>query len=214
MIKKLIIVFLLGSWATSFAQEPIRFTTKQGLPTNHIYDIAEDENGFMWFATKQGLVKYDGDNFKTFTIQDGLPNNDTWLLELDYKGRLWFFSKSAYQGYIKNDSIYTFATKDKEVLSPRFIYKTNQNFSFFGNLGIQTFNEDEIVTNKLFNTDNQLTFYKKIYNIQKDKGFTLPNGMPILYNPEVNEMVFLQKEKLLIYDTNFAVPHFLKKKFQ
>ena len=77
MLKQLVILVLFCSWAISFSQEPIRYTTKQGLPSNHIYDIQEDVNGFIWFATNRGLVKYDGETFKTFTIKDGLPNNDT-----------------------------------------------------------------------------------------------------------------------------------------
>ena len=120
----ILILIILSSKLT--AQEPIHYTTKQGLPSNHIYDIAEDANGFMWFATNRGLVKYNGEKFKTFTIKDGLPNNDTWLLQADLQGRLWYFSISNYQGYIKNDSIYKFPVQDKRVITPRIIFQSKK----------------------------------------------------------------------------------------
>ena len=78
------------------AQELITYTTKQGLPSNYIYDVTQDSNGFMWFATNRGVVKFDGMTFKTFTVKDGLPNNDTWKLESDFQGRVWYYSKSNY----------------------------------------------------------------------------------------------------------------------
>lgn len=104
------------------AQEPINYSTKNGLPSNHVYDILQDEDGFIWFATNRGLVKYDGHSFRYFNHSDGLPNNDTWKLDLDTKGRLWYFSKSNRQGYIAKDSIYSFEVVDNKIISPEFFY--------------------------------------------------------------------------------------------
>ena len=149
--KTYLIIFFLFCGILS-AQEPLRFTTKQGLPSNHIYDIQEDANGFMWFATNRGLVKYNGETFRTFTIKDGLPNNDTWLLETDYQDRLWYFSKSNYQGFIKNDSIYKFPVEDNLVISPRFIHKSNQQIWLHSNGGYHTFKKRYFKNNFRFKT--------------------------------------------------------------
>tara|TARA_R110002126_G_scaffold206886_3_gene354030 strand:+ start:15942 stop:17918 length:1977 start_codon:yes stop_codon:yes gene_type:complete len=49
-------------------------TTKNGLPSNIVYDIQQDEIGYLWIATEKGLVKFDGVDFtlihkqKTTTI--------------------------------------------------------------------------------------------------------------------------------------------------
>jgi two-component sensor histidine kinase len=206
VLKKTIILLLIGSWTISLAQEPIRYTTKQGLPTNHVYDIAEDENGFMWFATKQGLVKYDGVTFKTFTTQNGLPNNDTWKLETDYNGRIYYFSKSAYQGYIKNDSIYKFSTINKEVLTPASVYKSNNKFWFFAN-GIKSFKNNQII-------DNGLDFTKwNLINTNLIKKYSLNDGKLIrsLCNPVNKEFAYLniKNKEFYIFDWNFN----LKKTF-
>ncbi|WP_397446488.1 histidine kinase [Polaribacter sp. R77954] len=38
-------------------------TTKDGLPSNIIYDMQQDKIGYLWIATEKGLVKFDGDDF-------------------------------------------------------------------------------------------------------------------------------------------------------
>ena len=52
------------------------FSTNEGLPSNHIYDIAEDDNGFLWIATNNGLARFDGKYFYNYTVKNGLPSND------------------------------------------------------------------------------------------------------------------------------------------
>ena len=37
-----------------------RLTITEGLPENSALDIVQDRQGFLWFGTKNGLVKYDG----------------------------------------------------------------------------------------------------------------------------------------------------------
>lgn len=41
-------------------------TISEGLSQNTVVDIVQDSLGFMWFATKDGLNRYDGNNFKIF----------------------------------------------------------------------------------------------------------------------------------------------------
>lgn len=198
---KVIILLLTGNFLGNiFAQEPLRYTTKQGLPSNHIYDIAEDEKGFMWFATKNGLVKYDGENFKNFTIKDGLPNNDTWLLETDLKSRLWYFSKSKYQGFIKNDSIYKFSTKEQKVLSPLAIYKSKDSIWTYDSSDILTFSKTKIINVGFFSKENLDEFNLKIAKIRKTT-FSKTRQLPLLFtNPQSKEYIIFNNEKLIIYD--------------
>jgi two-component sensor histidine kinase len=200
VLKNLTIFLFFSLCLQLYSQEPIRFTTKQGLPTNHIYDIQEDANGFMWFATKRGLVKYDGETFRTYTIQDGLPNNDTWKLDLDYQGRLLYFSKSAYQGYILNDSIYKFSTDDKTVISPSSFSNSKKGYWFWGN-GLKKIENNKIF-NDSFSYEEYFTFKSKI-----SENNSLPNtrNMQFLLIPEKKEVFVINKieNKIAIYDWNF-----------
>ncbi|MEL6193871.1 MAG: two-component regulator propeller domain-containing protein, partial [Bacteroidota bacterium] len=39
---------------------------KEGLPSVNVFDIIQDQQGYIWLSTLNGLVKYDGYTFKTF----------------------------------------------------------------------------------------------------------------------------------------------------
>lgn len=102
-----------------FSQQYTNYTTKDGLPSNHVYRITQDVDGFIWFITDKGMVKFNGTDFKKFTIRDGLPTNDIWNVTATPNGKVWYFSKSPKIGYIENDSVYAFPSAIKgEVLSP------------------------------------------------------------------------------------------------
>lgn len=42
------------------------FTTNQGLPNSRVYSVAQDEDGFLWIGTWDGLSRYDGYEFKNY----------------------------------------------------------------------------------------------------------------------------------------------------
>ena len=68
-------------------------TVEDGLPHSYVRAILKDRDGFMWFATARGLVRYDGahlvvsrhDPNDEASLPPGAP---TCLLE-DRDGRLW-----------------------------------------------------------------------------------------------------------------------------
>ncbi|MEL6132176.1 MAG: two-component regulator propeller domain-containing protein [Bacteroidota bacterium] len=47
---------------------------KEGLPANGAFDLLQDHQGYIWMCTLNGLVKYDGYQFKIFR---GIPNDLT-----------------------------------------------------------------------------------------------------------------------------------------
>jgi ligand-binding sensor domain-containing protein len=53
-----------------------------GLPSNTIFRIAQDDRGFLWLATDRGLARFDGFQFKTFH-HDGLKSNQIIQLYAD-----------------------------------------------------------------------------------------------------------------------------------
>lgn len=91
----------------------VNYDTKDGLAASTVYDECQDKEGFIWFATENGLSRYDGTQFKNFTVKNGLPDNEVLKLYADSRGRVWIstFSKEIcyyYKGRIfdkNNDSI-------------------------------------------------------------------------------------------------------------
>lgn len=75
---------------------PLRFsyfTVNDGMPSNRVTVISEDKEGFMWFGTDRGVVKYDGYQFKVYknNVNDtnSINGNNIPSLFKDSKGRLW-----------------------------------------------------------------------------------------------------------------------------
>jgi signal transduction histidine kinase/ligand-binding sensor domain-containing protein/CheY-like chemotaxis protein len=68
-----------------------RFTTRDGLPSDRIWTIAEDGNGGFWVATHGGGVMHwrDGAVHERITTREGLPNDVARALLLDRDGTLW-----------------------------------------------------------------------------------------------------------------------------
>lgn len=66
-----------------------QFSTKEGLPSNHIYDITEDNNGFLWITSDNGIARFDGKNFYVYTVKNGLPSNDVLQIIKDDDGIIW-----------------------------------------------------------------------------------------------------------------------------
>ncbi len=61
-----------AAWAERL---PIKvYTTADGLPSSVILAIVPDSRGFVWFATRNGLGRFDGSEFRTYTTDDGLSH--------------------------------------------------------------------------------------------------------------------------------------------
>ena len=66
---------LATCWVRPGAQLPLRhYTTADGLASNAVYSIASDSRGFLWFATAEGLSRFDGYGFANQTESTGLPH--------------------------------------------------------------------------------------------------------------------------------------------
>jgi signal transduction histidine kinase/ligand-binding sensor domain-containing protein len=69
------------------------FTINDGLSQGFISAILQDKKGFMWFATNDGLNKYDGYSFKVLHHEPGNTNSpggdDVTCLFEDKQQRLW-----------------------------------------------------------------------------------------------------------------------------
>lgn len=65
------------------------FTVNDGLPSNNVYRVLEDDKGFLWIATDAGVARFDGKNFQRYTTRNGLPDNEVFYLEKERDGRIW-----------------------------------------------------------------------------------------------------------------------------
>lgn len=70
-----------------------RLNLEQGLSQGTVYCMLQDQKGFLWVGTQDGLNKYDGYSFTVFRYdrQDTMSISDNWIncLFEDNEGYLW-----------------------------------------------------------------------------------------------------------------------------
>jgi len=78
-MKKNCLLLLVFLSALMFGQS---YTVKQlsqenGLSNNFVVSIAQDKEGFLWFATEEGLNRFDGSHFVSYYKKEGLQRGMT-----------------------------------------------------------------------------------------------------------------------------------------
>lgn len=73
------------------AQSPamLHFKAGDGLPSNEVYDVFRDGEGYIWFGTDHGLSRFDGYDFRNYSTEDGLTGNTIFGFIPDDKGGAW-----------------------------------------------------------------------------------------------------------------------------
>ena len=92
----------LGFGAPALAAAGPRFhvdawTTRDGLPDNEVIAILQTHDGYLWLGTLNGLVRFDGLQFKVFDEHNtpGLPSGRIVFLFEDSKTNLWLGTETA-----------------------------------------------------------------------------------------------------------------------
>ncbi|MEM1093810.1 MAG: two-component regulator propeller domain-containing protein [Bacteroidota bacterium] len=65
------------------------YTRADGLASDYVFAVFQDREGFMWFGTDSGAVRFDGHQWTTFTTSDGLGANLVYDIVQDANGRIW-----------------------------------------------------------------------------------------------------------------------------
>jgi signal transduction histidine kinase/ligand-binding sensor domain-containing protein len=86
------------------------WTTDNGLPQNEVPAITQTPDGYLWFATSDGLVRYDGVRFTVFDQGNskGLRSNRFTSLYVDEAGTLWAGTDDGLARY--RDGVFTSLT--------------------------------------------------------------------------------------------------------
>ena len=88
----------------------------QGLPQNAVQTILQTRDGYLWFGSQEGVVRFDGIRFTIFDKQhtEGIKENNVYALCEDKEGKLWIgtyvggvsvYSKGVFKNYGKDKGI-------------------------------------------------------------------------------------------------------------
>lgn len=89
------------------------YTLEDGLPVNSINSATQDNDGYLWLTTYDGLVKFDGLTFTVFNFSNTpvMPFNRTTQIFLQNNGSIWVSLENGGVLKIKEDTFEYFGTK-------------------------------------------------------------------------------------------------------
>lgn len=121
MMRTFIVCLLVS--LSLHAQQPghisfVHIGVNEGLSQNTIFDIAQDKEGNLWFATYDGLNKYDGYDFTVYQHNDEDPksigSDIIKACTIDSQGRMWMGTEEGLSLYDANqDAFYNFTRQEK-----------------------------------------------------------------------------------------------------
>ncbi|HMV82181.1 MAG TPA: two-component regulator propeller domain-containing protein [Blastocatellia bacterium] len=89
------------------------WTTENGLPQNSVNAILQTRDGYLWFTTFNGLVRYNGAQFTVFDAANtpAIPNQRLGTLVEDREGNLWIKGESGALTRHRDGGFVLFTTK-------------------------------------------------------------------------------------------------------
>ncbi len=186
-----------GVWHWDRSQQLTQYREVHGMGSNRVRDVLEDQEGIIWFATRDGLTKLEDGNFRTFTTRHGLPDNRLRDLALTTDGVLWIASRGGLCAI--NDEEFRCFTEEDGLINNRVqsISVDEKNNLWLGTEeGASYFSEDEF---KNYSVDEGLTndiIYTTYYDIEGNiwvgtfgggismfmgdqiQNYTIENGLP------------------------------------
>jgi diguanylate cyclase (GGDEF)-like protein len=92
----------------------IRYTTRQGLPSDDINSLFQDNNGHLWVGfIEGGAVELRDGLFSSFGVQEGLSSNMVWSVLQARDGSMWVGTDGKGLNHIgKDGSVRVYTTAD------------------------------------------------------------------------------------------------------
>ena len=127
----------------------------EGLSQSTVFSIDQDKNGNMWFATYDGVNKYNGYEFTVYQHDDNDPktiaNNIARIIKTDSEGRVWIGTRDGLSCYDENKDQfynYTFEKNGKQIqvngiveVSPNELLISTQNGLTWFDIAQSAFND-------------------------------------------------------------------------
>ncbi|MEJ2104388.1 MAG: sigma 54-interacting transcriptional regulator, partial [Ignavibacteriaceae bacterium] len=118
-------ILWLGTWGGGLnkfdikTSKTVHYTTDDGLPSNAVYGILEDEKGNLWLSTNNGISRFNPEtkSISNYNVKDGLQNNE-------FNGGAYFKSKRGemfFGGINGFNSFYPNNIKDNKFIPPTLI---------------------------------------------------------------------------------------------
>ncbi len=166
--------------------ELVNFTQQGGLPSNEAYCVFRDSKDFIWIATDQGVVRFNGSTMQKFD----LPDNVVFKIREDAKGRIWFFTHTGKLSYFKDEKVWPYQYNDSIMRYSRGLLITDAYIA----------DNDEITLNAIID-----------YNYKIRKNGSVERTHDNVTDEMVIEITEPKPGKLFTQKTSFALPYYVNR---
>lgn len=113
-LSRYIAILLLGPlllFGQEYRPDISHISLRNGLSQNTVMEAIQDQQGFLWVGTQDGLNKYDGYDFRVFKALDQdsstISNNYIKTMVLDANNNLWLGTQIGLNRYDKQTGTFT-----------------------------------------------------------------------------------------------------------
>ncbi len=142
--------FLVSAQFTNLKESAFeKLSVKKGLPSSEVFHVVEDHTGYLWFATDNGLSKYNGVSHVIYDQKSGLKNasiirlflqKDSSIVGIDLNDELFRLKNGVVTYLVPNDSLKKYS---KRIGSPMSFYEDAKgNYHIGYRRGYLIFNKD------------------------------------------------------------------------
>ncbi len=187
-IQKVLVLIIFFNCVAIQAQEYLtkQYNISDGLVQSTVRSLCQDSLGFIWLGTKNGVSRFDGDEFfniaepkdffkeQIITIQPGFDSN---IYMLNRVGKLAFFDGDSICMLVLPDSLGEAIIKDFEFYDEEMILGTERNGIFIlnGETVIQLDEENGLYSSTILN----------LYNYDSELYVITANGINLYRNNRI-----------------------------
>jgi ligand-binding sensor domain-containing protein len=141
------------------------YTHSDGLASSTVYEIIQTKDGFVWFATANGLSKFDGKHFISYGTIDGLNSNSIISLLEGKNGEIYVGNFEKGINVLENGKIKNYCSEiDGNSFPVSYLMlvppeKNEQNimaYTRWGNVNLISEKKSEKLIKKVFSSPNLL----------------------------------------------------------
>ncbi|MDH6342103.1 signal transduction histidine kinase/ligand-binding sensor domain-containing protein/DNA-binding response OmpR family regulator [Parabacteroides sp. PFB2-12] len=209
-----LIISASAQWQATFTH----YSSEEGLSQNSVMKIIEDHKGFMWFATWDGINKFDGYTFKTYKASEDnairLVNNRVDHIAEDQYGYIWtltydskvyrFDPRTEIFQQVPASGKESYATVDSIIILDRHIWLLTEKE---GAIRVTTDSVSHDLSTEVFSLQSGLFPSMSIYTVRQDSegnewllsdngiGMIRPDSLlPVLYFMDAQSSKSRQKQ--------------------
>jgi signal transduction histidine kinase/ligand-binding sensor domain-containing protein len=139
------------------------WTNEDGLPQNSVYSILQTQDGYIWFTTLDGLVRFDGIEFKVFNRGNspGLTSNRLLPLLAEDDNTLWVGTEDGGLLRFRSGIFRAFSTADglPSVKVTKFYKDYDGNLLAASQNGLARFDGEKFITENRLGARDYALYY-------------------------------------------------------